>query len=182
MMRMVSTRGLATAAACALAMQPMAAQAQQTCVTEAEVGAIAIYSVPSFVQAMRLRCGSALSANGYIARRGDSLSARYATLQARVWPRAKAGLLKTLGAQSSAAQGRQMLDSIGTLPDEAVRPLVDAWIVQETSARIPVQNCQRLEWVVEALSPVDPEVAGGLIAAIVGLVDPDKMPVCPRRA
>lgn len=179
---MASMRGLAAAAAGTLALQPVAAQAQQTCVTESEVAAIAIYSVPSLVQAMRLRCGSSLSANGYIAKRGDTLRGRYAALQPRVWPRAKAGMLKIIGAQSGAAQGRQMLDSLGSLPDEAVRPLVDAWIVQETSARIPVANCQRIEWVVEALAPVEPEIAGGLIGALVGLVDPDKMPVCPRRA
>lgn len=179
---MVSTRGLAAVAAGALALQPIAAQAQQTCVTEAEVGAIAIYSVPSVVQAMRLRCGSELSASGYISRRGGALAGRYAALQPEVWPRAKSAMLKIFGAQSNAAQGRQMLDSLGTLPDEAIRPLVDAWIVQETSARIPVGNCQRLEWVIEALAPVEPEVAGGLIGALVGLVDPDELPVCPRRA
>jgi len=179
---MASMRGLAALAAGTLASQPVAAQAQQTCVTESEVAAIAIYSVPSLVQAMRLRCGGSLSANGYIAQRGDALSGRYAALQPRVWPRAKSGMLKIIGTQSSGAQGRQMLDTIGALPDEAVRPLVDAWIVQETSARIPVANCQRIEWVVEALAPVEPEVAGGLIGALVGLVDPDKMPVCPRRA
>lgn len=179
---MASMRGLAAAAAGALALQPIAAQAQQNCVTEMEVSAIAIYSVPSLVQAMRLRCGSELSANGYIAKRGDALSGRYAALQPRVWPRAKSGMLKVLGTQASATQGRQMMDTIGSLPDEAVRPLVDAWIVQETSARIPVANCQRLEWLVEALAPVEPEIAGGLIGAIVGLVDPDKLPVCPRRA
>ena len=69
---MASIRGLAVAAAGALALQPIAAQAQQTCVTESEVGAIAIYSVPSLIQAMRLKCGSELSASGYLARRGDS--------------------------------------------------------------------------------------------------------------
>ena len=179
---MASMRGFAATAAGVLALQPIAARAQQTCVTEAEVAAIAIYSVPSLVQALHLRCGSELSANGYIARRGDALSGRYAALQPRVWPRARSGMLKILGARSGASEARQMLDSLGTLPDEAVRPLVDAWIVQESSARIPVRNCQRVEWVVEALAPVEPEVAGGLIGALVGLVDPDKMPVCPRRA
>ncbi|HEU4650880.1 MAG TPA: hypothetical protein VFS49_05645 [Croceibacterium sp.] len=179
---MASTKGLAAAAAGALALQPIAVQAQPACVTQAEVTAIAIYSVPSLVQAMRLRCGDELSASGYIARRGDALSGRYAALQPQVWPRAKSGMLKVIGAQPGAGQGRQMLDSVGTLPDEAVRPLVDAWIVQETSARIPVANCQRIEWVVEALAPVEPEVAGGLIGALVGLVDSGKIPICPRRA
>jgi hypothetical protein len=63
-----------------------------------------------------------------------------------------------------------------------VRPLVDALIVQEISPKIAVRNCRRIEWVIEAMAPVDPEVAGGVIGAIVGLVDPDEMPVCPRRS
>lgn len=55
---MASNKGLAAVVVGALALQPVAAQAQQACVTESEVAAIAIYSVPSLVQAMRLRCAS----------------------------------------------------------------------------------------------------------------------------
>jgi len=178
---MVSKIGLAAVVAAALALQPVAASAQQICVTEAEVGAVAIYSVPGLIQAVRLKCGSELSASGYLARRGDALAGRYAALQARVWPRARSGMLKVLGGRSGNAQSRQLLDTVGTLPDNAVRPLVDAWIVQEASAKIPARNCRRLEWVVEAMAPIDPEVAGGVLGAIIGLVDPDEMPVCPRR-
>ena len=179
---MISTRGLAAVAAAACALQPVAASAQQACVTEAEVGAVAIYSVPGLIQAVRLKCGSQLTASGYLARNGDALSRRYAALQPRVWPRAKAGMLKVLGSQASAGQGRELMSSVGMLPDNAVRPLVDAWLVQEASANIPAGNCRRIEWVIEAMSPIDPEVAGGVLGAIVGLVDPDKMPVCPRRS
>lgn len=179
---MVFTRGLAAIAGAAIALQPVAASAQQACVTEAEVSAVAIYSVPSLIQAMRLKCGGTLSSSGYLARRGDALAGRYAALQARVWPRAKAGMLKVIGSQARAGQGRELMGTVGTLPDNAVRPLVDAWIVQETSAKIPVSNCRRIEWVIEAMAPIDPEVAGGVLGAIVGLVDPDEMPVCPRRS
>ncbi len=179
---MTSIKRLTAVAAAALVLQPVAASAQQTCVTEAEVGAVAIYSVPSLIQAMRLKCGNELSASGYLARRGDALAGRYAALQALVWPRAKSGMLKVLGGGSGNAQSRQLLDTVGTLPDNAVRPLVDAWIVQEASAKIPARNCRRLEWVIEAMAPIDPEVAGGMLGAIVGLVDPDEMPICPRRS
>jgi hypothetical protein len=179
---MMSTGRLAAVAAAALVVQPVAASAQQACVTEAEVGAIAIYGVPSLIQSVRLKCGSELSAGGYLARQGDALAGRYAALQARVWPRAKSGMLKVLGGQSSNAQSRQLLNTVGALPDSAVRPLVDAWIVQEASAKIPARNCRRLEWVIEAMAPIDPEVAGGVLGAIVGLVDPEQMPVCPRRS
>jgi hypothetical protein len=174
-------KGLAVAAVAGLTFHPTLAAAQQNCVTEDEVGAVAIYSVPSIIQAVRTKCGRQLTSDGYLARRGDALTARYAALQARVWPRAKSGMLKVLGGQAN-AQGRELMSTIGTLPDTAVRPLVDAWIVQEASAKIPASNCRRLEWVIEAMAPIDPEVAGGVLGAIVGLVDPDRMPVCPRRA
>lgn len=179
---MISTRALAAVAAAALALQPAAASAQQACVTEAEVGAVAIYSVPSLLQAVKLKCGTELSANGHLARRGDALAGRYAALQTRVWPRAKSGMLKVMSGRSGNAQNRQLLNTVGTLPDTAVRPLVDAWIVQEASAKIPARNCRRLEWVIEAMAPIDPDVAGGILGAIIGLVDPDEMPVCPRRS
>lgn len=179
---MFSTRRFAAVAAAACALQPVAASAQQACVTEAEVAAVAIYSVPNLVEAVRLKCGSQLSASGYLARNGDALSRRYAGLQGRVWPRAKAGMLKVLGSQSGGGQGRELMSTVGTLPDSAVRPLVDAWIVQETSAKIPATNCRRIEWVIEAMAPIDPEVAGGVLGAVVGLVDPEQLPICPRRS
>ena len=85
---------LAVLAAAAMALKPVAAQAQQACITEDEVSAIAIYSVPSLLQGMRLKCAGELASTGFLARRGDELAARYTRLQPAVWPRAKAGLLK----------------------------------------------------------------------------------------
>jgi hypothetical protein len=179
---MVIRKSLAVAAGAALALQPAIAAALQTCLTEQEIGAIAIYSVPSVVQAVKLKCGSQLAANGYLARQGDAFAARYAALQPRVWPRAKSGLLKYLGAKSTDNRGRQTLDMVANLPDDAVRPLVDALIVQEVSAKIATGNCRRIELVMQAMSPIDPEIAGNLLGTIVGLVDPDEMPICPRRS
>lgn len=173
-------KGLAVAAVAGLTFHPTLAAAQQNCVTEDEVGAVAIYSVPSIIQAVRTKCGRQLTSDGYLARRGDALTARYAALQARVWPRAKSGMLKVLAGQSN-AQGRQMLSTAETLPDEAVRPLVDALIVQEVQGKIQTGNCTRIEWVIEAIAPIDPEIAGKLIGTVVGLVDPEQMPICARR-
>jgi len=162
--------------------QPIAASAQQrACVTEQEISAVALYSVPSMLQAIELKCAGQLASNGYLARQGDALSSRYVALQTRIWPRAKSGLLKVLGGRSGGAQGRQTIDTIANLPDSAVRPLVDALIIQEVSAKIATRNCSRIELVIEALAPIDPEVAGTLIGRVVGLVDPDEMPICPRR-
>lgn len=173
-------RVLAALAAASLLVHPTLATAQdQNCITEQEVSAIAIYSVPSLVQAVRQRCAGELVANGYLARRGDALSARYAALQPAVWPRAKSGLFKFFaGSASEASTG---LDTISTLPDDAVRPFVDALIVQESAPKIAVKNCSRIERVIEVMAPIDPEVAGTLLGVLVGFADVERIPVCPAR-
>lgn len=173
-------RLLAALAAAALLAQPMAAAAQaERCVTEQEVSAIAIYSVPSLVQAVRQRCAGELTASGYLARRGDALASRYTALQPAVWPRAKTGLFKLFAGNASA--GRSGLDTFSTLPDEAVRPFVDALIVQESAPRIALRNCTRIERVIEVMAPIDPEVAGTLLGVLVGFADSERIPVCPAR-
>jgi len=172
-----STR-LAAAAAAALAVQPVAASAQQACLTENEVSAIAIYSLPSLVQSVRLRCDGRLSSGGYLARSGDSLISRYAARQNATWPRAKTGLLKVLARKSGTGPARQNLSMIADLPDEAVRPLVDALIVQELSPNIDVKHCGRIERMIEIASPIDPEIAGSLLGAVAGIVDHEELPVC----
>lgn len=169
---------LAIAGAAGLLLQSASAAAQQapTCVTEQEVSAIAIYSVPGIVQAVRQRCGSELSESGYLAQRGNTLSARYVALQPSVWPTARSGLFKLLaGKAGSSGQGLEMMAG---LPDDAVRPLVEALIVQETAPKIALKNCTRLERVIEVMAPIDPEVAGTLIGLLVGFADSDRLPVC----
>jgi hypothetical protein len=122
-----------------------------------------------------------LSPSGYLARRGDGLIARYAALQNGAWPRAKAGMLKVLSSKSGAAQGRQTLDMAANLPDSAVRPLIDALIVQELSPKIELDHCGRIERLIEVASPIDPEIAGTMLGVVAGIVNHKDLPVCPAR-
>jgi hypothetical protein len=173
---------LAVVSLAALAGQSVAATAQATCLTEDEVSAMAVYSVPNLVEAVRVRCNGQLSSNGFLNRPGNPVRARYATLQTRVWPRAKSGIMKYLASRAGSAQNAQSLGMLTTLPDTTVRPLVDALIVQEASPKIDVKQCGRIERVIELASPIDPEIAGNLLGAVLGLVDPKELPICPRRS
>lgn len=175
---MVSRTRLAAVAAAAMALQPVAAQAQQSCISEDEVSAMAIYAMPSLVQSVRLQCGTSLSQSGFVARRGDAFAARYAGLQNKVWPRAKSGLLK-YGAGKTGS-GTQNLATFANLPDNAVRPLVDALIVQEASTKIQRSQCGQIERVMEAAATIDPEVAGTLIGLTAGLFASDDQKICRR--
>ena len=170
---------LAALAAAAVALQPIAAQAQQACITEDEFSAVAIYSVPSLLQGMRLKCAGELASTGFLARRGDELAARYTRLQPAVWPRAKSGLLKYGACWSKS--GKLDVSTVASLPDDAVRPLVDALIVQEASARISTSQCGRIERAMEAAALIDPEIAGTVIGAAAGLLAPENTPICERR-
>jgi hypothetical protein len=175
------SRTLLALAGAALLMQPQLAAAQQACIAEDEVSALALYAVPSVVQSMQLTCGPQLSQSGWLARNGGAFATRYAGMQNRVWPRAKAGLLKIVNGQSVEAQAAQTLAMVAGLPDENVRPLVDALIVQEVSAKIPVAECGNIERVMEAIALIDPEVAGTLIGVTAGMFA-DKQPlICPAR-
>lgn len=163
--------------AAALALQSTAATAQQAaCIAEDEIGAMAIYSVPSLVLGVRLRCSGELAPNGYLASRGDALVARYAALQDRAWPKARSGLTKVFAARDGEA--RERADMIARLPDSAVRPLIDALIVQETSPKVALTDCWKVERVIEAVAPIEPEIAGRLIGTVVGVVQPERIPVC----
>ena len=167
---------VAAVAAFAGLMQSHAASAQQTCISDTEMGAMAVYAVPSIVQSVNLRCSGRLDTGGWLAQNGARFSSRYAALKPSVWPRAKAGILKYLG-QSTGPDGRN-LAMLSNLPDQHVQPLVDALIVQEVSPRIEPGNCRTVERVLQALAPVDPEVAGTLIGLAANFIARDEPVVC----
>ena len=173
-----SSKALAALGAAALAVQPQLAAAQASCIAEEEVSAIAIYAVPGIVRSMQLTCGAQLAADGFLAREGAAFAGRYAALQSRVWPTAKGALIRYLGAGGN-SQTTQSLSFLAALPDENVRPLVDALIVQEVSPHIAAGDCGRIERVLEVIAPVEPEVAGALIGVAASLFAPEDPPICP---
>lgn len=186
----VARNWLALAGATMLAMQPTVAAAQD-CLAEDEVSAMAIYAMPGVVQGVKQRCATRLATGGFLARGGAALSARYARLQTGAWPKAKTGLLKIAANKAAAprANGRtgatgnlDSLQMIASLPDSAVRPLVDALIVQEVTPEIDVNQCGKIELLMQALNKVEPEIAGTLLGLIAGLVKLDQAPICGVRA
>jgi len=169
---------LAAAAAMASVATPTLAVAQQ-CVTQPEIRAMTIYAVPSSVQALELRCGEQLAADGFLAREGRGFARRYAALQTRSWPEAKSGLLKVLGSAAAAGPVRDNLSLIANLPDEHVRPLVDSLLVQELSGRIPLADCGSAEQLLQTLSGIEPEVAGTLVSQMLTLFGNQPAVLCP---
>jgi hypothetical protein len=176
---MTRLRTIAAAAAAMLSVATPTIAAAQACVSAPEVQAMTIYAVPASVQALELRCADQLTASGFLAREGRGFAQRYAALQTRNWPQAKSGLLKVLGSNAVAGQVRDNLSLIAALPDQHVRPLVDALLVQELSGRIPLADCGTAEQLLETLSTIEPQVAGTLVSQMLTLFGNQPALICP---
>ena len=126
-----------------------------------EVAALAVYAVPGLIAATSVTCSGRLAQDGFLARRGASLTQRYAAHREKAWPLARQAMFKFAGSR----EGDQ-LKMFASLPDEAVRPLVDALIEQEAAARIRPASCRNVERMAEALSPLEPPQAGRILGVL----------------
>ena len=126
-----------------------------------EASALAVYTVPDFLVAVKQSCSGELSPNGFLARHGDELSARYAARQNAAWPLARSALFKVAGAKAP-----DQVKTFATLPDNAVRPLADALIQQEIAAKIHPNSCRNIERMAEAIAPLDPVDAGRILGVL----------------
>lgn len=165
--------------------QPQVAQAQQ-CVSGADAAAMFVYSVPPAIEAVRNTCNGRLDTSGFIATGSNRLSARYATLQAENWPKAKRAALslfananaKNRQATQSAIGGLDPFTIFQTLPDNVARPLADALIMQKVAEQVKPEKCGELELVLHAMSPIEPRDAGALLGAVANLVGLENLNVC----
>lgn len=174
-------RTFATLAAITALTASQAAMAQaEACISEREISHLAIYAVPSLVEGVRGKCGRALSSTGFLATRGDSFAAKYTAMQAETWPGAKAAIAKFAAptAKGKSADGFAMLAG---LPDDAVRPLVDALIAQKIGEEIKPKNCSTIERGMQLLAPFGPRDSGALIGFVVALVKPNDARICAAK-
>jgi hypothetical protein len=126
-----------------------------------EAAALAVYAVPNVLIAARQTCAGELSPNGFLARRGDELTHRYAAEQDVAWPQARSALFKF-----ASAKAPDQVKTFAALPDKAVRPLADALIQQEVAAKIHPHSCRNIERMAEAISPLDPVDAGRILGVL----------------
>jgi hypothetical protein len=154
-------------------------QAAKACLSEREVAQMAIYSVPSIVEGVRGKCSKTLSKSGFLASKGGEFAAKYAALQNETWPVAKAGILKFVGGKS--AKDKESIAMFASLPDNAVRPLVDAMIAQQIGEAIKPANCTNVERGMQLASVMSPRDSGAMIAFVMAMAKPKNPPICPAQ-
>ena len=178
---MTVSRTILALAALALAQGQIAhaATVGSDCLNEAEVGALVGYALPSVLDGAMTACRPHLARDGFFATRGAEFVGRYAARKTSAWPLAKNAFLK-LGA----AKDAKLADTIGSLPDSALQPFVEAMVSELVGGEIKPDQCTAIERGVRILSPLPAENTAELITFVVVLADkpkngkPSSIPIC----
>jgi hypothetical protein len=181
---MTKRRMFAPAIAFAALASAHTAQAQQAaCVSAADLSDAVVYAMPIAFDATRTACANRLTRDGFIARQGDAYIATFRTGQDKAWPGAFR-FLKTYMNQESAASGSNMdmQAMLSAMPEDALRPFVDAFVGQMIADEIKGDSCNKIERGLELMSPLPTENVGGLIAFIIELSDMKNPELCPAPA
>ncbi len=153
-------------AALALALCPTLANAAAApvCLSRAEARAVLTYSLPQVIDGTAKRCRQALPADAFLTTHGQQVVQRYSGNRDQYWPQARSAFLK-LSSQRDAS----MASIAGQLPDETLKPLVDATVSGLVAQSIHLESCDQIDLAIDLLSPLPPQNTAGLIALFIEL-------------
>jgi len=164
----------------ALATAQTAQAQQQACVAADDLADAVVYAMPLAFDAAKTACANRFDRSGFFATRGDAYIGKFRAAQDKAWPGAFR-MMKVFMAEDGAAEGESPSDMAGMLegmPEEALRPFVDALVGQEIAKQIKGDSCAKIERGVELISPLPTENVGGLVAFIAEMADLKSPPVC----
>lgn len=165
----------------ALATAQTAQAQQQACVQAADLSDAVIYAMPIAFDAARTACANRLSRDGFMAKRGEGYIAAFRAGQNKAWPGAFR-VIRTFMDQGGSGESpvdADMMAMLSAMPQESLRPFVDALTGQMIAEEIKPESCDKIERGLELLSPLPTENVGGLIAFLVEVSEIKNPPVCP---
>ena len=153
-----------------------AAAATPACITAAEMHGLVAYVLPDVLAQATNQCSAYLPPDSYLESGLPKLSAELVEGRTAAWPAAKSAFLK-FGNPSESKDA-------ANLPDEALRPLVDATISAKFNFAVNAAACADANDIAEALAPLSADASVHLIATIFNTVarKDNTMRSCPRAA
>lgn len=165
---------VAALALCATASAQAAPPVQ--CLDPAEMRGLIAYFLPDVIGEVSKNCAAHLPSGSYLRAGLPRLGAQLADAKPANWPVARAAFLK----MSGPTDGKQM----ASLPDEALRPLVDAAIASKMTIPVSPSTCGEVNDITQALAPLSADQTVNLFATIFSAVarKDNKLRSCPREA
>jgi len=155
-------RSLCLAALATLGLSSPVAAQNRPQLSEAEINAVALYSMPHVFRAVQTRCSASLPADAYMRTRGDALVTRLDRSARGTFPGARAAMTRLL-----ASDNRQMATLIGQLPQENVEPLVRELIAGKVQSDLKLEDCGKIDRILALLEPLPPENLARLLGIFV---------------
>ncbi|WP_205466520.1 hypothetical protein [Novosphingobium sp. BW1] len=161
--RRYARRGLAAGLAASVAVCPtLTSAATQACLTRSEARSVLTYSLPQVIDGTARRCRQALPANAFLSTHGQEVVQRYSGPREQYWPEARSAFLKL-----SRGRDEGMGAIAAQLPDETLKPLVDATVSGLVAQAIHLESCEEIDFAIDLLSPLPPQNTAGLIALFI---------------
>ena len=155
-----------------------AAQAQQACVAPEDLQDGLTYAMPMIYEAAMSSCGGQYSATGFMKTEGAAFADGFRALQDDSWPGALR-LIKAFAAKDGDdGEADPIAAIIDSVPADALRPFVDAMVLQMVAGEIKPDSCEKIERGVELIAPLPPENVTGLLTFIAEQTKIDNPPLC----
>ncbi|MFZ1741916.1 MAG: hypothetical protein WAT93_03630 [Pontixanthobacter sp.] len=152
----------------------------QSCIKQQDLADAVVFTMPIAYQTFSEKCAGQLAQDGFVAREGDAFAAGFSGLQDDTWPGAYS-FFKSLPQKESGED--EMSDLFDNLPAEVMRPIFELIIAEKLSGEIKVQDCSKIEQIIEPLGPLPPENFGTLVARIFNLIPGKSGPeICRENA
>jgi hypothetical protein len=136
--------------------QLQAAQTQaQTCLTRPELRGMVAYFLPTVLESAIDTCSQRLKPESYMMARAPQLLTTLESGRSQAWPMAKAAFVK-IGDDGK----KGTAELFAALPEEAVRPLIEAVITEKIGSSIKPDSCGDIDRV---MAPLEPLPAANLI-------------------
>lgn len=130
-------------------------QAEAACLTRGEVRGMVAYFLPSVLQSTIERCTQRLGPGSYLLDRAPRLVSVLESGRSEAWPMAKQAFVKLGGEGKKDAAA--LFDA---LPEEALRPIVEAAVNQKLTNSIKPESCGDIDRV---MAPLEPLPAANLV-------------------
>jgi hypothetical protein len=155
-------------------MAPAQAAPAVQCLNTQERHGLIGYFLPEVIGEVSKNCSAHLPAGSYLRTRLPQVAAQLVEAKPQAWPVAKAAFLKMGDPKDS----KQM----ASLPDEALRPLIDAVMASKMTIPVTPSTCAEVNDISEALAPLSPDQTVHLLATIFNAVarKDNKLRSCPR--
>lgn len=156
-------------------LQAAASAPARPCLTPAELRAMIAYMMPSATTLLIERCKSALPAGASLLSHGVELSRTLETARAASFPLARQAFTKFSDTGDKFTAGL-----ILTLPEAALRPIVEATISKDLIGTIKVTDCPNIDRVFATLEPLPASNFVDLVTQVMTITarDNKQMSVC----